>query len=432
MSETAGGETNEYLREMAATAGYNVSKRQLAEWHRAGLLPEPRQVYGGQAGSTSQYPIGTAQRLLVLCAERKLHRRNVDVAWGLWWNGYDVPVPYVREPLEEAAVAWTRVIGDLQALLGKLGVDSDELPDAFFDLLDQVMGARIPRRVIAQARKRLGRERFATFVRVLIAVVTGTFTGYAVDSVTGDSDDERKIVEDGLGVTRGRTDRLADAGPWLTGDTEEALRNLGQLLQRYPPGYELEHITEEELARTRDEVKAFMAMLTSWSAVAEQTFGRGAFGLAGFRAIADIADPHGQASMLLLWRSLRMSDVGQAIDLFLPLAQQWQQIVQPAIAATDLLRAEVPATAELLDPKQIARGLRSKHEEERRLAALRALREEHGADLDAFFARHPELHDLVTGHNSDAAGAEALLKKRLPRGRQAQSRKQLKAEGEAL
>ncbi len=410
MSERADGETNDQLIEAAAAGGYTVTKRQLAEWHRAGLLPPPQQVFGEHAGSMSLYPVGTTDRLLALCAVRKQWRRNADVAWGLWWAGYDVSEGYVREPLQRVAADWGRGMQQLRELLGRTAAtqsnetDSDALSDAFFEFIDQAASSRISKAAIAQARKRVGRERFPTFVRVIIEVVTGTFTGYTVDAVTDTKDEERQLIEVALGVARGRTDRLADAEPWLTTDTEDALREISRLVQQYPPGYGLDTVTLQELARTRDEVKVFFAMLTGWSEASEQMFGRGAFGLAGFRAITNAERPNDQALWVLLWRTLRMAGLGPAMDMLLPVARHWQQTVQPMIVATQQLRTEVPATGELLDPKQIGRGLKSKREEKRRLDAIRALRPEHAEELDAFFAKHPEVQTAETAETVDTGG----------------------------
>jgi hypothetical protein len=414
----SGGETAEALLTdpQARVRGRPVSPTQLARWHREGYLPTPKHKGLGRGrGTVSIYPAGTREQLRALCAFLSRERDAEKVAWRMWWAGYDVAEKYVRDSLEREAADWGRAMQQLRELLGRTSTteseaaDSGELPEAFFDFLDQMSSRRIPKVAFAQARKRIGRERFATFMRLLIEVSTGTFTGYTVDAVTGTADEERQLTEAALGVTRGRTDRLADAGPWLTGDTEDALRDINRLVQQHPPGFGIETATLEELARTRDEVKAFVAMLVGWSAVFEQMFGRGAFGLTAFQPIFQDQRPQDQAMWVLLWRTLRMADVGAAMDLLLPVAQQWQQSIQPVIAATQQLREEVPATAALLDPKQIGRGLRNKHEEARRLAALRQVREENAEELDAYFAKHPEVTSALTEETLNAESTTEVL-----------------------
>src|SRR5262245_23849578 len=100
-------ESNDALIAIAKAHGYTVSKRQLAEWHRAGLLPEPEQIYGERLGSGVVYPPGTEERLLALCEARKRHPRSMeDTAWSMWWQGLDVPMHFVRDLLNRVVARW--------------------------------------------------------------------------------------------------------------------------------------------------------------------------------------------------------------------------------------------------------------------------------------------------------------------------------------
>ena len=60
--------------EIAREKGLTLSRRQLAEWHRHGLIPKPRQLRLGRGkGSESIYPSGTtgqAMTCVVLMAEQ--------------------------------------------------------------------------------------------------------------------------------------------------------------------------------------------------------------------------------------------------------------------------------------------------------------------------------------------------------------------------
>jgi hypothetical protein len=397
----AAGARADDLIAAAATHNFTISRRQLAEWHRAGLLPTPEQTYGDKAGSTSVYPTGTALRLLALCECRRRHPRSLDdIAWCLWWAGFDVPEGTIRRLLERGATMWRDQTGQLRHLLAQsesgadAGAGSDvdeELTNALETFLYRMSIERSPRKALAQLRKRVGRERFPTVVRVMAEVVTGTFEGYRVDPVTGTSDDEREIVETALDLTRARTDRLVGAGPWLTTDSGETLAKLSRLLRQSPPGQGIEATSAQELAHVRDEAKLFNSLFAGLGDTLEQMFGRGAFGLTALGGLLRDQRPLEQAIWVLLWRMLRSADIGATIDMLLPLARQWQERELPAIAALEQLRTEVPATAELLHPKQIGRGLRSAREQQRREKALRQMREANAPELDAFFERHPEI-----------------------------------------
>src|SRR5258707_5993855 len=52
----------------ASSLGYIVSAAQLARWHRAGLLPRPRQrPLGRGRGTETVYPPGTSVQVVALC-----------------------------------------------------------------------------------------------------------------------------------------------------------------------------------------------------------------------------------------------------------------------------------------------------------------------------------------------------------------------------
>src|SRR5262245_29124758 len=93
------GETTDEVIAYVAAHDCQVSRRQIAEWHRVGLLPTPSTEYGGQAGSTSVYPYGTGQRVVAIFELKKTRRSNDDIGWGLWWDGYAMPEYFVRKPL---------------------------------------------------------------------------------------------------------------------------------------------------------------------------------------------------------------------------------------------------------------------------------------------------------------------------------------------
>ena len=367
------GETTDEVIAFAAARGFEVTRRQLAEWHRAGLLPKPDPAYGGRPGSTSIYPHGTGERVVAICELKKTSRSNADLGWGLWWTGFAMPEQFVRKPLEAAALEWKESTSQIQRLLGVERSEADDgssdgaepIPtDELLDLLDRMMTARELRKVMTQARKRVGRERFPTVVLVLARVLTGNFTGYHVDPVTRDKEEERALVEKALGLERARTDQLADAPPWLAGDTEDAFIELSRQLRDSPPGAGIETVSMPELDQLRDEFKAISAMLTGWGAASEPMFGRGAFGLRSFLALEEDAQVKDQVMSLLLWRILRGTNLGSAMDMILPLAQQWLTQVQPSIAAIDLLRTEVPSIAAVMDPKRMGRALKSARAQE--------------------------------------------------------------------
>src|SRR5450432_4764844 len=124
MNRDTSYETNEALLTLARQYGYMVSPTQLVRWHRAGLLPRPRQLpLKGTRGTYSLYPSGTSEQLLLLCEFRTTERRFSHLAWQLWLVGYPVDLHLIRAQLAQATLRlahWRRWFADFtQSLHGK-------------------------------------------------------------------------------------------------------------------------------------------------------------------------------------------------------------------------------------------------------------------------------------------------------------------------
>lgn len=91
--------------------GFALTKTQLARWHRAGLLPQPRQRGLGRGkGTSSIYPNGTGNQLRALLEIHARERRLPFVAWKLGWEGFEVPIEQIRAFIEWIATEWERAI----------------------------------------------------------------------------------------------------------------------------------------------------------------------------------------------------------------------------------------------------------------------------------------------------------------------------------
>lgn len=332
---------------------------------------------------SSIYPPGTTDQLLALCTIHHSEKRLPYVAWRLWWEGYPVSIASIRQFLEDARAQWQQGIEGLRQL--------HEHPEQLSRLLDRTAVIRFSHKTLAQARKRVGRKHFPMFMRVLADVGSGTFEGYAIIPETGI--DERWIVEKGLGLQRARTNRLANAEPWLTGNTGVVLQELSSRLRHHPLGKDLSTVSEAELTDAREEVRCFLSAFGSISRTLDLMFSRGAFGFSVFADANRESGPQDQAIMLLFWRMLRSWGFGPNIDQLLGVARQWQQRWFPVFQGLEQLRDEVPVTAEVLAPKQMGYALRWKLTMDAVLEVMSQLAEH--PDVKAFFARHPELTEVI-------------------------------------
>jgi hypothetical protein len=87
----------------AAEFGYDVSASQLARWHRAGLLPRPRQrPLGRGKGTETIYPPGASAQVVALCQIKDEERRLDQVAFRLWWDGFAIDPELIKAQLAAA------------------------------------------------------------------------------------------------------------------------------------------------------------------------------------------------------------------------------------------------------------------------------------------------------------------------------------------
>jgi hypothetical protein len=381
-------QAEELIAEMAAQ-GFTITRSELARWHRADLIARPqRRSQGRGRGMASIYPAETAEQLRALCVIHHSEKRLTYVAWRLWWAGYDVPTRYARFFLDQGFNTWQQGLRELQELQAH-----PEMLTGFF-AHTQVM--RLSRKTLAQARKRVGRKNFPTFIGIIFRIATGTFEGFAIDAQTGTDERESSILESGFGLRRARTDRLGDAEPWLTDDASEALKELSHRLRDHPLGEDYRTLEDADLLHVRDEVRDFLSCIEGVSTWLDKMFGRGALGFSAFADAIREMDPFDQALMLLFWRMFRAWGLGPAMDQLLRVARAWHQFLMPLINGIEQLRIEAPATAEVLAPKQMGIALRRKAMMAYQRDILRYLSQK--PEVKAFFESHPELSLLVDAY----------------------------------
>lgn len=105
------GEPNDWIVDQCCAAGRRIDKRRLSEWHRKGLIPEPKTVSLGRGkGSDSIYPVGTLRQVRVCFDLMKYFKRNTEaVGWALWYAGFTVGDRFWRAPFE-GAFRWLTLI----------------------------------------------------------------------------------------------------------------------------------------------------------------------------------------------------------------------------------------------------------------------------------------------------------------------------------
>jgi len=204
----------------ASEAGFVVSEAQLARWHRAGLLPRPRQLSLGRGkGTVTAYPSGTALQLLALCRIRVNDRSLARAGFRLWWEGYAVDAGLILSPLRVSAAAIDAVLG--------LGPPVQQPATTPADRL---------------LSKRLGRQRVAQM-----------------------SDDARAALQGGLPVEAIDWVTIAESPPNLQDLSGLVVRAIVSSLNGRSIRETFEATSLEDWSEARDITKGLLRVLQTWA-----------------------------------------------------------------------------------------------------------------------------------------------------------------------
>ncbi len=321
-------ESGKHLLTLASEHGYNVSMQQLARWHRAGLLPRPKQLALGKAqGSQSLYPAGTSEQFLLLCSLRVRERRLSHLAWQLWWSGYPVAFPIIRKHIEHASAQLSQFVQFLVMLKASEDIGAETarvsptcfrddicrgdpcgLPDSpdSIDIIEQFAAARLNYKPLRHARKRIGRTYFPTFIRMLLDVISGMFEGYdeAYDDVEVMT--ELRILAKGIGLHELFIRDDTNLNHFLRKRFVPFLQNVSGWIKTLPWEQAVRNASHFELMQVRDDIRNTLLRI-------EHPFPRSPYLLLTYpthgialREILQTATVSEQATILVFWLAVRM------------------------------------------------------------------------------------------------------------------------------
>jgi hypothetical protein len=327
-------ETREQVLRDAAAAGFQVSGDQLARWHRAGLLPHPRQRSLGRGlGTMTLYRPGTAAQLIALCRIRTRQRSLDQTAFQLWWDGFEVEPEQIRELARQAAA---RVDAELA------GKPAD--------------GRRRSSSAEAVMSRRLGRRRWDQ-------------VSEAIRSAASQTTSEEVIAVGDL--------ELLAMPPSL----DELLALILPLLTRAVSGVSAAELvseaTYEELCASRDEAKLILASITRWVEPLAWLWGRKGTVLQLFANFSKTLAPRDLPDILLASLLLR-----RAIP-----PQIWAVVLTPPppalreIATFKAIRDQVPGADTVITPMAVRAVMRGKEAAKRYQPAMSEFFREHEAEV---------------------------------------------------
>jgi len=208
-------EPGDWIVEQASQQGATISRRQLADWHRAGLIGKPdREFLGVTDGSESIYPHGTLHQA-VACPILLKHFGSVErVGWELWMQGFKVAEHQWREPLRQAYEMLRLFLWTVAS--GEDGDEDDGGPEQSeaADRLIETIGERLetPRR-LGVARRRLRRDGFKEFLSIVTSAAIGAFK--ISEGEASESGDRAHILSRLVGTEPGRHKAAIPSSPLL-------------------------------------------------------------------------------------------------------------------------------------------------------------------------------------------------------------------------
>ena len=163
-------------------AGVETTRDQLARLHRRRLIGEPFHDQSGGRSSLARYPAGTAERMLRISQLRSSTKQLDELAWRLWWEGFDVEPDLIRTFLLKRATRWDEQLRELRAV----ATETSDEDKGERDVLDEVFFQHLKAGpAMVSARKRLGRgsELYAEFSALLIDLMHGDLS--TLDRIDG-------------------------------------------------------------------------------------------------------------------------------------------------------------------------------------------------------------------------------------------------------
>ncbi|WP_030274359.1 hypothetical protein [Streptomyces sp. NRRL B-24484] len=207
----------EALRGAAAAEGHQVTDRMLETFRSQQLLPRPERAANRGRRPVWHYPPGTDQQLLALLRWRE-HTRDVDTLRVLLWlDGYQVPTPAARESLIATLDRWMATLHDAIVQL-----DSTNDRDAALTAAAATLAGRRGQHTVLPRDTRLTTAQRTDAAELMLRIFV-----FGEDTAPGE--EQALVVEKALGLAPGRRDKVAGAGPWLTGPAA-ALFDAGRLV----------------------------------------------------------------------------------------------------------------------------------------------------------------------------------------------------------
>jgi hypothetical protein len=360
-------------------AGVETTRDQLARLHRRRLIGEPFHDQIGGRSSLARYPAGTAERMLRISQLRSSTKQLDELAWRLWWEGFDVEPELIRTYLLKRATRWDEQLRELRVVAPE--PDEDESGER--DVLDEVFFQHLKAGpAMVSARKRLGRgsELYAEFSALLIDLMHGDFTSFERPE-TGLFDRDASDGAAPISVEESRR-----AGEVALAAMQNSMDSAFIQL--------VASLDDKEIANARPVALRLLGLISNVGSIVQEVFGGSGHGRdnVGKSLITMAENSEEQVLALLLTSSFLKDDrVREALPEITSVTT-----VPPTISFLDFLRlrylaVEVPGFVTLLAPALVREAFATPEGAERWHARFDEYWLSHFFELEEAMALRPDL-----------------------------------------
>lgn len=384
-------------------AGVETTRDQLARLHRRRLIGEPFLDQNGGRSALTRYPVGTAERMLRISKLRSTTKQLDELAWRLWWEGYDVEPDIIRTFILKKATRWDEQHREIRAVnpgdgaLEEMKGERDILEEVFFQHLNAGPA-------MASARKRIGRgsELYAEFSSLLIDLMNGDLA-IVESSETG-------LFEGGSNITA------------ESARSAEETRRIGEVaLAAMQSDMDLPFIQlvasldDKEVSNARPVALRFLSLIANVGSIVQDVFGGSGHGRdnVGKSLITMAESSEEQVLALLLTSSFLKDDrVRESLPELKPAVVRPSAISFPDFLRLRYLALEVPGFVALLAPSLVREAFASPEGAEHWRARFDEYWMSHFMELQEAMALRPDLFAELPLEHEDLAQFEVKAKKK--------------------
>jgi hypothetical protein len=381
-------------------AGVETTRDQLARLHRRRLISEPFHDQNGGRSSLARYPAGTAERMLRISRLRSTTKQLDELAWRLWWEGFDVEPDLIRTFLLKRATRWDEQLREIRQVAAETPeVEVEDKPER--DVLESVFFEHLKvGPAVVSARKRLGRgsELYAEFSALLIDLMNADLS--SLDRVE-------------VGLFDRESGGLVNVeDPRRAGDV--ALQAMQDAMET--PFIQLvASLDDKEIANARPVALRLLGLISSVGSIVQEVFGGSGHGRDNVgKSLMTMSDNAEEQVLSLLLTSSFLKDdaVREALPEIVPTPP-----TSPAISFLDFLRLrylaiEAPGFVAILAPALVREAFASPEGAERWHAIFDEYWSSHFFELGEAMALRPDLFAETPFEPDEEVEIEVKAKKK--------------------